>query len=217
MVGDGNMSIFSSLNPKIFIKKLQVYPETTNIMQVFIQNIKKSTLLLHKNAFRPTAAVAALSTNITTSRALKNQNNVRSSLPNNLADAFLDPRAIVVTEPSSPFRIIAVNRQWEDLCGYTQKESKGETLSHLIQGPHTNIDAVRSVVQKALKVGGASAVVANYSKDGREFRNRLQVGPLRDHKGKITHFVGVLEEVNPMCERSFDDRYSMHSSMTTVV
>lgn len=185
--------------------------------QVFIQSIKKSTLLLH--TLRPTAvAVAAFSTknSITTSHALKNPNTARS-LPNNLADAFLDPRAIVVTEPSSPFRIIAVNRQWEELCGYTQKESKGETLSHLIQGPHTNIDAVRLVVQKAFKVGGASAVVVNYSKDGREFRNRLQVGPLRDHQGKITSFVGVLEEVNPMCERSFDDRYSMHSSMTTVV
>jgi PAS domain S-box-containing protein len=176
-----------------------------------------ASLVLLQNNNKKKAQHTAFSTTITTSSALLQGNDIVRSLPTNLADAFLDRRAIVVTEPSSPFRIIAVNRQWEDLCGYTQKESKGETLSQLIQGPHTNVAAVRSVVQKASKVGGASAVVSNYSKDGREFRNRLQVGPLKDHKGNITHFVGVLEEVNPMCDRSFDDRYSMHSSMTTVV
>lgn len=141
----------------------------------------------------------------------------RQNIPQNLSDAFIDRRAIVVTEPTHPFRIVAVNPQWEELCGYTQKESKGETLARLIQGPKTNIAAVKSVVHKASLFGASSAVICNYSKDGREFRNRLQVGPLKDHTGKITHFVGVLEEVNPLCDRSFDDRYSMHSSMTTIV
>jgi len=38
--------------------------------------------------------------------------------------------------------------------------------------------------------------LTNYTKEGREFRNRIRVGPLYDASGEhITHFVGVLEEL----------------------
>jgi hypothetical protein len=40
----------------------------------------------------------------------------------------------------------------------------------------------------------AVATLTNYTKDYRQFRNQLQVGP--DMEGSnVTHFVGVLQEV----------------------
>ena len=140
-------------------------------------------------------------------------------LPNNLVDASLssDTRAIVITKARMPFQIVSVNSSWEQLCGYSQHECKGKTLD-CIQGERTNKAAVTAVVKKVLRQGIESiTVLKNYSKDGREFQNRLRIGPLKDHIGKVTHFVGVLEEVNIMVDRSFDDRYSMHSDISSVV
>jgi len=87
-----------------------------------------------------------------------------------------------------------------------------------IQGEHTNKAAVSASVKKVLRQGIESKIVLkNYSKDGREFENKLRIGPLKDHLGKMTHLVAVLEEVNVMADRSFDDRYSMHSDISCVV
>jgi hypothetical protein len=60
-------------------------------------------------------------------------------LPLNLAEASIlnDPRAIVVTEACAPFQIAHVNDSWEQLCGYTLDEIKGQTLA-CIQGPETD-------------------------------------------------------------------------------
>jgi PAS domain-containing protein len=41
----------------------------------------------------------------------------------------------------------------------------------------------------------ATALLTNYTKDGRKFFNFLRVGPIVDAANNITHFVGVLQEV----------------------
>ncbi len=141
------------------------------------------------------------------------------SVPDNLVDAShpKDPRAMVITEAKNPFRIVSVNYSWEELCGYSQDECRGKTLA-CIQGEHTNKEAVLALVKKVSIHGEESCtVLRNYSKTGREFQNRLRIGPVKDRFGKVTHFVGVLEEVNMMVDRSFDDRYSMHSDIVSVV
>jgi len=140
-------------------------------------------------------------------------------LPNNLVDASLpsDPRAIVITQARMPFQIVSVNSSWEQLCGYSRHECKGKTLD-CIQGERTNKAAVAATVKKVLRQGVESnTVIKNYCKDGREIQNRFRIGLLKDHFGKVTHFVGILEEVNMMVDRSFDDRYSMHSDISSVV
>jgi PAS domain S-box-containing protein len=117
-------------------------------------------------------------------------------LPRTLYDA-LSPssRAIVVTEMSKPFRVVDVNTAWEGLCEYSSVESKGKSLGDLLKGPETDSFTVTSVISQLLRGEDVSAVVTNYTKSGRKFRNRLQVGPLYDDHGSVTHFVGVLQEV----------------------
>mmetsp|Transcript_24778 Transcript_24778/g.36713 ORF Transcript_24778/g.36713 Transcript_24778/m.36713 type:complete len:388 (-) Transcript_24778:122-1285(-) len=122
-------------------------------------------------------------------------------LPHNLADASLpdDPRAIVITEAQMPFRIISVNDTWENLCGYSQNECRGKSLD-CIQGPETNKSAITALIAQLLKGEEAGTLMTNYTKEGRKFHNRLRVGPLKNTGGKITHFVGVLKEVNELGE-----------------
>ena len=132
-------------------------------------------------------------------------------LPLNLAEASIlnDPRAIVVTEACAPFQIAHVNDSWEQLCGYTLDEIKGQTLA-CIQGPETEKEDMTNFLGRLLEVGEGKekgvdhaaninadmgTVLTNYTKQGRKFHNRLRMGPLTDHGGNVTHFVGVLCEV----------------------
>ena len=41
----------------------------------------------------------------------------------------------------------------------------------------------------------ARAVLTNYAKNGRKFRNCIRVGPIVDEMGKTVNFVGVLREM----------------------
>ena len=117
-------------------------------------------------------------------------------LPRTLEEALRpSSRAIVVTEISRPFRVCDVNRAWEDLCGYSYLESKGKSLGDLLKGPETDPLAVTTLVNRLLHGEDATIVLTNYTKSGRKFRNRLQVGPLFNDRGEVTNFVGVLQEV----------------------
>lgn len=122
-------------------------------------------------------------------------------IPRSLQEAYAldDSRAIVITEATMPFRIVSVNHSWEKLCGYTQNECKGMTLL-CIQGDETDGCAVTALMAQLLKGEEAGTLLTNYTKTGRKFHNRLRVGPLKNKDDKITHFVGVLKEVNEVGE-----------------
>ena len=57
--------------------------------------------------------------------------------PTTLAGAMLQTRyAQVITEMDAPYRIVAVNREWCDTCGFSSEEAIGETCG-MLQGPGT--------------------------------------------------------------------------------
>jgi PAS domain S-box-containing protein len=118
-------------------------------------------------------------------------------LPRTLEDALrpCKKRAIVVTEATKPFKVVDVNRCWEGLCGYSHLESKGKTLGSLLKGPETDQLAATGLISQLLRGEEAGATLTNYTKNGRRFRNRIRVGPLFDNSHNVTHFVGVLQEV----------------------
>jgi PAS domain-containing protein len=117
-------------------------------------------------------------------------------LPNRWDDAVMcqNSRAIVITEPTRPFRIVHVNAAWEQLCGYTRKEAYGQSLGYLLHGHDTDRPHITSMLHPLLQLqlpimddtmtGNSSVVVesgtvvTNYTKTGRRFRNRVRIGPL---------------------------------------
>jgi PAS domain S-box-containing protein len=129
------------------------------------------------------------------------------AFPKTLRDALRpSSRAIVVTEANAPFRVVNVNKAWEDLCGYTYLESKGRSLGALLKGEETDGITVTAMINKLLHGEEAIAIVTNYTKEGRKFRNRIHVGPLvaNDNEcsptvdnigSKPSFFVGILREV----------------------
>lgn len=141
-------------------------------------------------------------------RGKQRSSSSSASLPKTLQDALRpSSNAIVVTETSAPFRVVNVNKAWEELCGYTYVESKGKSLGSLLKGDETDRVAITAMVNKLLHGEEATAVVTNYTKEGRKFRNRIHVGPLYANgndeaspaidllSAKPSFFVGVLKEV----------------------
>ena len=106
-------------------------------------------------------------------------------------------RAIVVTSAEPPFRILQVNKAWEDLCGFTQDQAVGQTFGSLgIQGPFTkHADVLDQHLHRKERV---AMHLTNATADGKLFQNYLSVAPLVDSSSKqVTHFIGVLQDDIP--------------------
>jgi hypothetical protein len=74
-------------------------------------------------------------------------------LPHTLHEALSasESRAIVVTKAEAPFTVVEVNDAWVGLCGYGKEEARQHSLAALIQGPETNIAALRSMQEQLLR------------------------------------------------------------------
>mmetsp|Transcript_5358 Transcript_5358/g.11767 ORF Transcript_5358/g.11767 Transcript_5358/m.11767 type:complete len:318 (-) Transcript_5358:125-1078(-) len=111
-----------------------------------------------------------------------------------------DARAIVITDTKNPYRIVTVNTAWENLCGYSREECKGLSVGGVLQGPETDMGHVSAMLGKLIQGEEAGAILTNYAKNGRKFRNDLRVGPIFDEMGKTVNFVGVLRELEDVGE-----------------
>ncbi len=51
----------------------------------------------------------------------------------------------------------------------------------------------------------AGAMLTNYTKDGRKFKNNIRVGPVMDEMGKVTNFCGILRGVGDVDGEQFSN------------
>ena len=120
----------------------------------------------------------SISTNITLTEALAPSTEAR-----------------VLTSADGRFRIQHVNDAWTRLCGYSKSESCGKTLS-ILQGDATDEKVVEELVSLLRDGNSTEAVLVNYDKSGRKFRNHLTTTPvISSDSRKITHFLGVLRDI----------------------
>jgi diguanylate cyclase (GGDEF)-like protein/PAS domain S-box-containing protein len=105
----------------------------------------------------------------------------------NIVDA--SPDGVVVCDATRPgWPVTYVNRSFEQLTGYSSSELQGKSLSLLQRGEGAKEDL--TMLSAALREGIACRVVLhNYRKDGAPFLNELQLIPIRDSQGRLTHFV----------------------------
>lgn len=125
---------------------------------------------------------------------IKNFNNMPSQL---LLASVLESTntGVVITDnllPDNP--IIYCNPAFEELSGYPRAEIIGHNCRFL-QGKDRGQEERRQI-REAI-AGGKSCVVElrNYTKEGRLFYNELYLSPVKDGQGKITHFVGIQNDV----------------------
>ncbi|MBE9599550.1 PAS domain-containing sensor histidine kinase [Pedobacter sp. MC2016-24] len=103
---------------------------------------------------------------------------------------------IVITDnllPDNP--IIYCNPAFEQISGYTRAEIIGHNCRFL-QDQDRNQQA-RFTIKEALLSGESCVVeIRNYNKQGNLFYNELYISPVKDNAGKITHFIGIQNDVS---------------------
>jgi len=109
-----------------------------------------------------------------------------------LAEALhLSDECRVITMGAPPFTIVHTNKAWSQLTGYKFIEVANRT-SGFLQGPHTEHTVLQELHASVHKGEGTQVRVINYTKAGDPFYNTLEIVPLKDRKGTVTHFCGVL-------------------------
>ena len=89
---------------------------------------------------------------------------------------------------------LSANRAFEQMSGYTQEELQGRPCS-ILQGIDTHpetVAAIRSALDAGLPFQGE---ILNYRKDGQPFWNELNINPVADTHGRVTHFVGIVQDI----------------------
>ena len=115
----------------------------------------------------------------------------------NLKDRALasSGNGIIMTDASlASCPIIFVNPAFTRITGYAQHEVLGLNCRFL-QGDDINqpeLDQIRVALAEQRDV---HVVLRNYRKDGMLFFNDLFISPVPDESGKLTHFIGILNDI----------------------
>jgi diguanylate cyclase (GGDEF)-like protein/PAS domain S-box-containing protein len=96
-------------------------------------------------------------------------------------------------EPDLP--VVYANPATEAITGYSAAEFVGRNCRFL-QGDDRDQPGVDALRQALVEAREARVLVRNLRKDGTPFWNDLQIAPVRDERGTLTHYVGVLNDVS---------------------
>jgi PAS domain S-box-containing protein len=96
------------------------------------------------------------------------------------------------TLPDEP--LVYVNDAFERLTGYSAEEMLGRNC-RVLQGPDTDPDAVRQLRAAIDAERPTTVELRNYRRNGDPFWNRVEVAPIRDSAGTVTHYVGFQSDV----------------------
>jgi two-component system cell cycle sensor histidine kinase/response regulator CckA len=105
--------------------------------------------------------------------------------------------AIMITDAELDLpgpRIMFVNPAFSRITGYRVDEVLGLT-PRILQGEKTDGDFLRRMHTRLRQGKSAHGETVNYRKNGTEFWVEMQVSPLRNTAGEITHFVGIQRDI----------------------
>ena len=103
--------------------------------------------------------------------------------------------AIMITDATRPENpVIYVNPAFERTTGYSAAEALGRN-PRFLHGTDTQQPAIETLRAALREQREAGVLLRNYRKDGTLFWNELRVAPVRDAAGRVTHFVGVQNDV----------------------
>ncbi len=114
---------------------------------------------------------------------------------------------IVVDALGEDMPIIYANEGFHQLTGYSSEEVIGRNCRFL-QGPKTDRNKIQKI-REAIQAGqSCRSLLINYRKDGSTFHNDLQITPVRQPDGRISHFVGIQHDVTELINAEAAVRHS---------
>jgi len=106
------------------------------------------------------------------------------------------PAGVLIADALQPdFPIIYVNPAIERISGYAAVDFLGRNCRFLQGSERQQPELDR--LRRALRDGtDCQVVLRNHHKNGSLFWNQLSISPVRDDGGRVTHFVGLAEDVS---------------------
>jgi diguanylate cyclase (GGDEF)-like protein/PAS domain S-box-containing protein len=105
--------------------------------------------------------------------------------------------AVIITDPGG--RMVAVNRAFTAISGYSEQEALGETPRLLRSGRHDE-GFYQAMWASIRSTGHWQGEVWNRRKDGSVYPGWLNISAVRDADGAVTHYVGVFADISPVKE-----------------
>ncbi len=118
------------------------------------------------------------------------------------------------SEASEP--IVFVNKSFTEITGYTEKEVLGLRCNFL-QGPKTNRETRGRLSQAIKNCQPIEVEIANYRKNGEMFWNHLAIDPVIDDTNSVTHFLGVIRDINSVVAARNDLKIAKESAEAAAV
>ncbi|UZE96797.1 sensor domain-containing diguanylate cyclase [Alkalimarinus alittae] len=127
---------------------------------------------------------------------------------------------IIVTEamtsPDSEETIVYVNEAFTALTGYTKEEVIGKT-PRILQGDETSVNTKREIRQSLDQHLAIRAQLINYSKSGKKYWLDMNIFPLKNNVGEVTHFAAIERDITT--QKNNEDalkEQSIRDSLTTL-
>ncbi len=116
-----------------------------------------------------------------------------SEIVDNAQDVIIVTEADNIDKPLGP-RIVYVNKAFEQLTGYSKEEAVGET-PRILQGKETDLDELAKIKKALVNKTAISTTILNYSKTGHPYWLNINIFPLQNKYGEITHFAALERDV----------------------
>lgn len=104
-----------------------------------------------------------------------------------------------------------VNAGFVRMTGWQLDEVRGKRPGSFLQGPHTDLMVAREMGTRVRQEQGFHTEILNYRKDGTSYWVDIEVQPISDSGGKVTHFMALETDVS---ERK---RQETHRRLETAV
>ncbi|WP_343666984.1 EAL domain-containing protein [Paraburkholderia tropica] len=112
-------------------------------------------------------------------------------------DACVNAILITGPGPGGSNLIEYANPAFRRITGYDPAEVVGQD-SRLLQRDDRDQDGLVAIRQALMSNREVSAVLRNYRKDGALFWNQLLIAPVPDLDGRITHHIGIINDVTEL-------------------
>ncbi len=111
----------------------------------------------------------------------------------NTQDIVIVTEADNINRPFGP-KIVYVNPAFEKLTGYKAEEVIGET-PRILQGQDTDKETLIRIRTALEQQTPCSEVILNYAKDGRPYWLDINIIPLTNRFGEVTHFAAIERDI----------------------
>ncbi|MFM6195159.1 MAG: PAS domain S-box protein [Planktothrix sp.] len=102
---------------------------------------------------------------------------------------------IVISDARQPdYPIVFVNPAFEKVTGYSGKEAIGKN-SRFLQGTDDNQSQLKKIRKALAQKKDCNVILRNYRKDGSLFWNKLNISPIYDDEGNLTHYLGIQNDI----------------------